>query len=182
VQQVARAASARFDERLAERTRIAGELHDAFLQTVEGSKLVADHALKRSSDPDRLPQVVPREDQTPSTDGSNRTESRLSRQHARLPMPGQANVLTHERQGAVDISMVETIHSISLTVFSVISDLLFLHLIYNYIQFVETLFPESAIADRPVADCLYRLWPKRAHTLSSTLRLDYNPRPHQGGR
>jgi signal transduction histidine kinase/ligand-binding sensor domain-containing protein len=51
VQQVARAANARFDERLAERTRIARELHDSFLQTVQGSKFVADHALKRSSDP-----------------------------------------------------------------------------------------------------------------------------------
>src|ERR1700722_11389166 len=78
-------------------------------------------------------------------------------------------------------TLVTTIRSISLTVFSVISHLLFLHLIYNYIQFVETLFPESAIANRPVADCLNRLGPKRAYTLSSTLRFDYNPRPHQVG-
>src|SRR6202050_5308546 len=46
-------------------------------------------------------------------------------------------------------TLVITIRSISLTVFSVISGLLFLHLIHNYIQLVETLFPESAIADRP---------------------------------
>src|ERR1700733_2946549 len=78
-------------------------------------------------------------------------------------------------------TLVTTIRSISLTVFSVISDLLFLHLIYNYFQFVEPFLPESAIANRPVADCLDRLWPERAHTLSSTLRLDYNPRPHQAG-
>src|SRR5277367_4008663 len=83
-------------------------------------------------------------------------------------------------------TLVTTIRSVSLTVFCVISDLLFfnlifLHLIYNCIQFVEALFPESAIANRPVADCLDRRWPKRAHTLSSTLRLDYNPRPHQVG-
>src|SRR6202789_2050955 len=77
--------------------------------------------------------------------------------------------------------LVTTIRSISLTVLSVISDLLFLHLIYNYFQFVETLFPEPAIANRPVADCLNRLWPKRAHSLSSTLRLDHNSRPHQVG-
>src|ERR1700733_4028414 len=76
---------------------------------------------------------------------------------------------------------VTTIRSISLTVLFVISDLLFLHLIYNYIQFVETLFPEAAIADRPVPDCLNRLGPKRAHTLSSTLRLDHNSGPHQVG-
>jgi signal transduction histidine kinase/ligand-binding sensor domain-containing protein len=51
LRQMAASMSARFDERLAERTRIARELHDAFLQTVQGSKLVADHALKRCSDP-----------------------------------------------------------------------------------------------------------------------------------
>src|ERR1035438_6157324 len=78
-------------------------------------------------------------------------------------------------------TLVTTIRSISLTVFSVISDLLFPHLIYNHIQLVETLFPESAIANRPIADCLNRLWPKRAYTLSSTLRLDHHPRPHQVG-
>src|SRR6202041_1060915 len=78
-------------------------------------------------------------------------------------------------------TLVTTIRSISLTVFSVISALLFLHLIYNYIQFVETLFPESAIADRPVADCLNRLGPKRAYALPSTLCLDHNPCAHQVG-
>jgi signal transduction histidine kinase len=54
LRQVAAFMSARFDERLAERTRMARELHDAFLQTVQGSKLVADHALKRSSDPAQI--------------------------------------------------------------------------------------------------------------------------------
>src|SRR6201999_983696 len=62
-------------------------------------------------------------------------------------------------------TLVTTIRSISLTVSSAISGLLFLHLIYNYIQFVETLFPESAIADRPVADCLNRFGAKRAYAL-----------------
>ncbi|HET9713324.1 MAG TPA: two-component regulator propeller domain-containing protein, partial [Pyrinomonadaceae bacterium] len=50
VRQVARAISVRFDERLAERTRIARELHDTFLQTVQGSKLVADDALENPDD------------------------------------------------------------------------------------------------------------------------------------
>jgi signal transduction histidine kinase/ligand-binding sensor domain-containing protein len=50
VRQVARAIGARFDERLAERTRIARELHDTFLQTIQGSKLVADDALDTSTD------------------------------------------------------------------------------------------------------------------------------------
>jgi signal transduction histidine kinase/ligand-binding sensor domain-containing protein len=34
----------RFDERLDERTRLARDLHDTLLQTIQGSKLVADHA------------------------------------------------------------------------------------------------------------------------------------------
>jgi signal transduction histidine kinase/ligand-binding sensor domain-containing protein len=54
LRQVAKAMSARFDERLAERTRIARELHDTFLQTIQGSKLVADDALDNSGDPARL--------------------------------------------------------------------------------------------------------------------------------
>src|SRR6516162_7597628 len=77
--------------------------------------------------------------------------------------------------------LVTTIRSVSLTVLFTISDLRFFHLIHNHIQLVETLFPESAIANRPVANRLYRLWPTRAHALSSTLRLDHNPRPHQVG-
>jgi signal transduction histidine kinase len=37
--------------RLVERTRIARDLHDTFLQTVEGSKMVAEDALGTHSDP-----------------------------------------------------------------------------------------------------------------------------------
>jgi len=51
VRQISRAIGARFDERLAERTRMARDLHDTFLQTIQGSKLVVDHALKPSADP-----------------------------------------------------------------------------------------------------------------------------------
>jgi ligand-binding sensor domain-containing protein len=42
VRQIRRNLSARFDERLAERTRIARELHDTMLQTIQASKMVAD--------------------------------------------------------------------------------------------------------------------------------------------
>jgi len=54
VRHVARSISVRFDERLAERTRIARELHDTFLQTIQGSKLVADDALEQPGDAVRL--------------------------------------------------------------------------------------------------------------------------------
>jgi signal transduction histidine kinase len=54
VRQIARSIGARFDERLAERTLIARDLHDTFLQTIQGSKLVADDALDPSTDPLRM--------------------------------------------------------------------------------------------------------------------------------
>jgi signal transduction histidine kinase/ligand-binding sensor domain-containing protein len=54
MRQVARMLSARFDERLAERTRVARELHDTLLQTVQGSKMVADDAMENPSDADRM--------------------------------------------------------------------------------------------------------------------------------
>lgn len=58
IRQISRIFSARFDERLAERTRLARELHDTFLQTIQGSKLIADDALEQSNDPVRLRQTM----------------------------------------------------------------------------------------------------------------------------
>jgi len=49
--QMQKSLTTRFNERLAERTRMARELHDTFLQTLQGSKLVADDALEKPSDP-----------------------------------------------------------------------------------------------------------------------------------
>lgn len=58
VRGLARAMRTGFDERLAERTRVARDLHDTLLQTVQGSKLVADHALKDPSDHGQLVRAV----------------------------------------------------------------------------------------------------------------------------
>src|SRR5579864_150248 len=93
---------------------------------------------------------------------------------------GSVHAFQTSSRGASKIRVI-TIRSVSLTVLLVISGLRFFHLIYDHFQFVQTLFPESAIADRPVADCLDRLWPERAHTLPPTLRLHHNPSPHQVG-
>ena len=60
VLQISRAIGARFDERLAERTRMARDLHDTCLQTIQGSKLVADDALELSTDPIRMRQAMER--------------------------------------------------------------------------------------------------------------------------
>jgi signal transduction histidine kinase/ligand-binding sensor domain-containing protein len=58
VRQIGRAMTVRFDERLAERTRIARDLHDTFLQTIQGSKLVADDALDTATDFPRMRQAM----------------------------------------------------------------------------------------------------------------------------
>jgi len=42
----------RFDERLEERTRLARDLHDTLLQTIQGSKLVADNARGHTENPE----------------------------------------------------------------------------------------------------------------------------------
>ncbi|ABF42749.1 putative signal transduction histidine kinase [Candidatus Koribacter versatilis Ellin345] len=60
VRQIAKAISARFDERLAERTRLARELHDTFLQTLQGSKMVAEVALNGPADPVRMRNAIQR--------------------------------------------------------------------------------------------------------------------------
>jgi len=52
LKQAARSIRARFDERIAERTRLSRDLHDTLLQTLQGSKLVADDALENHSDAD----------------------------------------------------------------------------------------------------------------------------------
>ena len=60
VRQIAKAMSVSFDERLAERTRLARELHDTLLQTIQGSKMVADDALDQPSDPDHMRRAMER--------------------------------------------------------------------------------------------------------------------------
>ena len=54
VHQVAKAISVRFDERLSERTRMARELHDTFLQTIQGSKFVVDDGLEEPVDAEKM--------------------------------------------------------------------------------------------------------------------------------
>ena len=60
VRQIAAAMNARFDERLSERTRLARDLHDTLLQTIQGSKLVADDALEEHADPIRMRNALER--------------------------------------------------------------------------------------------------------------------------
>src|SRR5271156_561132 len=91
---------------------------------------------------------------------------------------GSVHAFQTSSRGALN-TRVTTIRSVSFTVSFVIFDFRLFHLIDHHIQLVEAFFPEAAIAHRPVVDSLDRFWPEHAYTLSSTLRLDYNPRPHQ---
>jgi signal transduction histidine kinase len=58
VRRIAGILKARFDERLDERTRIARDLHDTFLQTIQGSKWVAEDALGSSEDSSHMRQAM----------------------------------------------------------------------------------------------------------------------------
>lgn len=58
VRQIAVAMNQRFDERLDERTRLARDFHDTLLQTIQGSKMVADDALDESADAARMHQAL----------------------------------------------------------------------------------------------------------------------------
>ena len=60
LRQAERMISARFDERLAERTRIAREIHDTLVQTIQGSRMVADNALNEATDFPRMRQAMER--------------------------------------------------------------------------------------------------------------------------
>lgn len=50
LRQIAAAMSARFDERMGERMRIARDIHDTLLQTLQGAKMVADNAISEDND------------------------------------------------------------------------------------------------------------------------------------
>ncbi|WP_263358902.1 ligand-binding sensor domain-containing protein [Acidicapsa ligni] len=54
VLQMAKVIGARFDERLSERTRMARELHDTFLQTIQGSKFVVDDGLEEPLNAEKM--------------------------------------------------------------------------------------------------------------------------------
>jgi hypothetical protein len=60
VRQIAAGINTRFDERLAERTRMARDFHDTLLQTIQGSKMVADDALEEYADPIQMRHALER--------------------------------------------------------------------------------------------------------------------------
>lgn len=98
VRQLSRTMRARFDERLDERTRVARELHDTLLQTVHGSKLVADRALRDTADRDQLVRAL---EQLSVWLGQAATEGRAALQSLRASTT-ETNNLAGAFQRAID--------------------------------------------------------------------------------
>ena len=115
VRQLASAMSARFDERLAERTRLARELHDTFLQTIQGSKMVADDALEQSGDPVRLRRAM---EQLSTWLGQAVTEGRAALNSLRTSTTEQ-NDLAEALQRATDTC---TVHGSMKPTFAVVGE------------------------------------------------------------
>jgi signal transduction histidine kinase/streptogramin lyase len=99
VRQVASALNTRFDERLAERTRLARELHDTLLQTIQGSKMVAEDALEATTDPVRMRRAI---EQLSAWQGQAMQEGRAVLHSLRISAHESDNLPESFRQAAKD--------------------------------------------------------------------------------
>jgi ligand-binding sensor domain-containing protein len=108
-----------FEVRLQERTRIAQELHDTFLQTVQGSKLVADDALEEPRDPARMHQAMK---QLSDWLGRATQEGRAALNSLRTSAT-QRNDLAEALQGAIADCRIQSSMEASLNVEGVPKDM-----------------------------------------------------------
>lgn len=119
IRQIANAMSVRFDDRLAERTRIAREFHDTLLQTVQGSKLVADSALKQSADSARMRAVL----EQLSTWLERATEEGRSALNSLRTSTTQTNDLIEAFQRSIDECRIQSVMEVSLSVAGEVSEM-----------------------------------------------------------
>ncbi|WP_263358165.1 sensor histidine kinase [Acidicapsa ligni] len=113
--QIASAMNARFDERVAERTRLARELHDTMLQTVEGSKMLADVALDEPLEANYLHRVMER---LSICLGHAIEEERAAITSLRLSM-SRKNDLVEDLQRVIDECSIKTQMQVEFTVHGV---------------------------------------------------------------
>jgi signal transduction histidine kinase/ligand-binding sensor domain-containing protein len=97
-----RALKLRFDTRLEERTRMARDLHDTLLQTIQGSKMVADAA--RSNVDDRVLTVRTLDRLSDWLDRASH-EGRAALESLRTSNDETANILQALRRAAADCSV-----------------------------------------------------------------------------
>jgi len=105
VRQVASVISARFDQSLAERTRLARELHDTLLQTIQGSKMVADDALEATTDPVRMRRAM---EQLSAWQGQAMQEGRAALQSLRISTTENDNLPESFRRTAKDCLILQS--------------------------------------------------------------------------
>jgi signal transduction histidine kinase len=110
----------RLEERINERTRITRELHDTFLQTIQGSKLVADDALDPSTDPIRMRRAM---EQLSVWLGRAMQEGRAALNSLRTPTT-QSNDLAEGLRRATEDGLIPSDMAVA---FSVIGDPIEMH-------------------------------------------------------
>jgi signal transduction histidine kinase/streptogramin lyase len=91
IRKVRREALARYEDRLAERTRIARDIHDTLLQTIQGSKMLADTALSQLTEVDA---VQPRVQMLSNWLGNAVEEGRAALRSLRAPVIEQQTIET----------------------------------------------------------------------------------------
>lgn len=106
IQNLKQEAQARYDDRLAERTRIAREIHDTLLQTLQGSKLLADTALSQLSDKD---EIQPRLQMLSNWLGNAINEGRAALRSLRAPALEERSLETLLQDALDDCAMTSDI-------------------------------------------------------------------------
>lgn len=119
VRQVAHAMSVRFDDRLVERTRIARDFHDTLLQTIQGSKLVADSSLKQSADPARMQAAM---EQLSLWLGRATEEGRTALNSLRTSTT-ETNDLVEAFRRSIEECRIESVMEVSLSVAGEVSEM-----------------------------------------------------------
>jgi signal transduction histidine kinase len=119
LRQIAAAMNARFDERMNERTRLAREFHDTLLQTIQGSKMVADDALDAPADPEHMHHAL---EKLSAWMGEAAEEGRAALNSLRTSVT-QRNDLAEAFERAMESGLIPASMSVSLSVIGTPSDM-----------------------------------------------------------
>ncbi len=119
LRQIAAAMNARFDERMNERTRLAREFHDTLLQTIQGSKMVADDALDAPADPEHMHHAL---EKLSAWMGEAAEEGRAALNSLRTSVT-QRNDLAEAFERAMESGLIPASMSVSLSVIGTPGDM-----------------------------------------------------------
>lgn len=102
LQRVAAVLADRFDERLRERTRLARDLHDSLLQSIQASKMLVDGPIRGSDDPQQIRMAA---DKVSSWLDRALDEGREALTSLRAPRRGPNDLLSLLKQFAAETEM-----------------------------------------------------------------------------